>query len=96
MVVQAVLAVIRVWQALVVRLGQVGHVARVVPTVRQSRLVATVAMVVTGMTRALISARRLERRVVTAGTAVWLAVWVTAVRAVTAVTVRSVRTDLTE
>jgi hypothetical protein len=79
--VRAVLVVIRVLQALVVRLGQVELLARMVWAVQQSRLVVTVAMVVTGTTRAVFSTQLLERRAVPAVTVARMATAATAATA---------------
>ena len=61
--------------------------AVMVPTVQQSCLVVTVVTVLTGMTRALIPARQMERRAVTVVMLVTVELWVTAVTAVTVVAV---------
>ena len=88
---RAVLVVIRVLQALVVRLGQVELLARVAQMVLQV-LAVTAAMVATGITRALISTRLLERRAGQAVTEDQLAVWVTVVTVAMAATARRAAT----
>jgi hypothetical protein len=88
MVVRAALVVIRVLQVAAVSQGLERELqARMVQPVQRSRLAVTVAMEATGITRALISARLLERRAVTAVLLVMVELWVTAATVATAVTV---------
>jgi hypothetical protein len=88
MVVRAAMVVIRVLQVAAVSQGLERELqARMVQPVQRSRLAVTVAMEATGITRALISARLLERRAVTAVLLVMVELWVTAATVATAVTV---------